>query len=133
MATIITLEADVKRLIGKEIPAAKAQQLADAIAAGDREIVALTGQTDWTSNITATGKLQNIGAIYAAYTYMIGLDKEEWLDKAKQLWTSYTDSVAQFHEIPIPEDMSDPNFDYAVSESENPYVNPDKPFFMSQY
>lgn len=130
---VITAEADVRRLVGRPIDVSQAQMLADAITAGDREIKGLTGRDDWANTDSVFGTLQNIGAVYAAYTILIGWDKEEYLEKAKELWKSYVDAVASFRLIPLPEDKTDPNVDMAFSESLNPYVNPNNPHFMSQY
>lgn len=127
----ITDESEIQRLVTKTVEASK---LTKAAEAGDRAISIVTGRTDWIAENVGYDAARNVGALYGAYTILISWDKNEYLDKAKLMFESYQQAVKDFKEMPLPDVEQSPlQLDVATSEYENPYLNPDKPFFMSQY
>lgn len=127
----ITNSEDIKRLVKQQITPA---DLASAVEAGDKEIVALTNRDieEWDPSDNAFGKLQQIGALYGSWTILISWDVA-YLEKSKELWRAFTYMVDQFRTMHLPEDLTDPNIAIAESEYTISQLNPDVPPFLSSY
>jgi hypothetical protein len=127
----ITSEEDIRRLVKQNITP---NDLASAIAAGDKEIVALTNRDieEWDPSDNAFGKLQQIGALYGAWTVLIGWDVA-YLEKSKELWRVFLYMVDQFKTMTLPEEKGNPAFAIAESEYTTSQLNPDVPPFLSSY
>jgi hypothetical protein len=128
----ITDENDIKRLVKQTIAPA---DLASAVEAGDRKIVALTNRDidEWNPTDNAYGQLQQVGATYGAWTVLMGWNKEMYLDKAKEMWKAYIFEIEQFKSMRLPDNLSDPNFDIAESVYTHYKLNADYVPFMSSY
>ena len=87
---------------------------------------------DWSTNDYVYGILKEIGATYAAWSLLIGWDKEEYFEKAKEMLRAFETLVTRFKEIPLPEDKVNVEIDVAESEYSIPALNPDIPHFMSK-
>jgi len=128
----ITNPADIQRLVKQSI---NSVDLASAVEAGDKEIVALTNRDiyEWNEADNAYGRLQEIGALFGAWQILIGWDANSYLDKSKEMYKAYINAVQQFKEMRLPEDKTDPNFDIAESVYTHYKLNPDFVPFMSGY
>lgn len=126
--TAITEAAKVKILCNYDVPTEKLTQVCgDA----DKMIKSLTN-IDWSTNDYVYGILKEIGATYAAWSLLIGWDKEEYFEKAKEMLRAFETLVTRFKEIPLPEDKVNVEIDVAESEYSIPALNPDVPHFMSK-
>jgi len=128
----ITDEDDIKRLVKQTITPA---DLASAVEAGDKKIVAITNRDieEWNPTDNAYGQLQQVGATYAAWTVLMGWPKEMYLDKAREMWKAYMFEVEQFKSMRLPDDKTDPNFDIAESVYTTYKLNADFTPFLSGY
>jgi len=132
MDMTLTDENDIKRLVKQAI---NPTDLANAIIAGDRKIVALTNREidEWSPSDNAYGQLQIVGATFAAWTILMGWDPKMYLEKAKEMWKAYMFEIEEFHKIHLPESKTDPDIVVAESEYSIYQMNPDYRPFMSSY
>lgn len=127
----ITSGDEIKRLINN--PSVDTGKLAAAVVAGDNKIYALTNRKDWNAGDVVYGELQNIGALYGAWTILVSYDSEEYLNKAKEIREAYETAVADFRQIPLSEEKADPYFAIASSDYTTPKLNPNVTNFLSDY
>ena len=106
--------------------------LTNAVNAADNIITSLTNVTNWTSDDYVFGLLQEIGACYAAWQILIGWDKEEYLDKSKEMKEQFETLLKKFSELPLPEDKTNQDIDIVASDYTIHQLNPDIPVFISK-
>jgi hypothetical protein len=128
----ITSEDDIKRLVKQNITPT---DLTSAVAAGDKEIVALTNRDveEWSETDNAYGRLQQIGALYGSWSILISWDPAMYLEKAREMWKAYLYSVEQFRTMHLPEDRTNPDIVISESEYTTYKLNPDYEPFLSSY
>lgn len=128
----ITDENDVKVLVKQTI---KPEDLAAAIAAADKKIVAMTGRKieEWSPSDSAYGQLQSVGAAYAAWTILMGWNAETYLDKAREMRKAFENELNEFRKIALPENKTNPDIVFAESDYSHYKLNPDGRPFLSSY
>lgn len=129
--------AEIKRLGNiKDSDNIEAADFTAAIKAGDGWVLAITGRADWSSveDPLYFDTLANIANLYATYTFLISFDKDEYLDKAKEVRAAFDSAVKTWREIPLPDaDVDTTNFAVASSEYTTRPLNPNAPVFLSDY
>lgn len=88
---------------------------------------------DWSSNDYVYGILKEIGACYAAWCFLVGWNKDEYFEKAKEMREMLDRLLERFEKIPLPEDKTNPDIDIAENEYTITALNPDIPHFLSTY
>lgn len=128
----ITSTNDVKLLVKQDIDST---DLTNAIALADKQIVALTGLpiSEISTSLPTYGALQAIAASYAAWCILIGWDKSEYLDKAKEMMQNYLTSVENYRKMPLPKELENPYITISESSYTIPALNPDIPHYKSSY
>jgi len=132
MVTSITKEEDVKILVKQDIDPT---DLDNAIILADKQLISLLGipLENVSTSDAIYGALEAIGAANAAWQILIGWDKDEYLEKAKQMWQNYLTQLENFRKMPLPDSLANTNTAIAESEYTTTALNPNIPHFMSSY
>ena len=129
-----TVEHEIQRLVRDPILPA---DLADAVLAGNNQIQSVSGfeLSAWSEGDIHYGPLVTIGALWGAYTILMGWDKDQYLDKAKQLLSSYETAVKHFKELPVSDNQVSSQLEdnIVVSEYGIHALNEDIPHYLSDY
>lgn len=135
VTTTITDENDIKRIVR----GINTTDLANAVTNGDKKIMSVTGRplSTWSENDPVYGQLQNIGSLYGAWSILIGWNKDEYLDKAKEVWKAFLHELEQFRGMPLPESTTSSGAGSGIEISESDYgihaLNPAVPNYLSDY
>jgi len=132
MVNSIAKAEDVQILVKQDIDPT---DLENALILSDKQIQTIIGVS--IDNIQTTdsiyGALEAIGATFAAWLIFTGWDKEEYLDKAKLMLQTYQTLVDNFRKMPIPSTLTNPNTVIVSSEPFISALNPNIPYYKSNY